>query len=84
MRDIINESYATKLGIVLPHYYPTMPMGLLLAVVLLFVSGRLLLRRHRQSLPPGPKGWPLIGNLLDLPTSYEWEVYAKWGEKWGE
>jgi len=35
-------------------------------------------------MPPGPKGWPLIGNLLDLPTTHEWEVFAKWGEKWGD
>ncbi|GAV99374.1 cytochrome p450 [Lentinula edodes] len=35
-------------------------------------------------MPPGPQGWPLIGNLLDLPTAYEWEIFAKWGERWGD
>ncbi|CAA7261117.1 unnamed protein product [Cyclocybe aegerita] len=30
------------------------------------------------SLPPGPKGLPLIGNLLDLPKESQWETYHKW------
>ncbi|KAJ3859266.1 cytochrome P450 [Lentinula novae-zelandiae] len=55
---------------------------LLLVVAALGVGG-LLTRRRRPSMPPGPQGWPLIGNLLDLPTAYEWEVFAKWGERWG-
>ncbi|KAJ3850502.1 cytochrome P450 [Lentinula lateritia] len=55
---------------------------LLLVVAALSVGG-LLTRRRRPSMPPGPQGWPLIGNLLDLPTAYEWEVFAKWGERWG-
>ncbi|KIK55470.1 hypothetical protein GYMLUDRAFT_1018177 [Collybiopsis luxurians FD-317 M1] len=51
--------------------------------IILFVR-RLLARRRKHPLPPGPKGWPLIGNLFDIPSSYEWELYAKWGEKWGD
>ncbi|KAF8825423.1 hypothetical protein HHX47_DHR7000090 [Lentinula edodes] len=55
----------------------------LLVVAALSVGG-LLTRRRRPSMPPGPQGWPLIGNLLDLPTAYEWEIFAKWGERWDQ
>ncbi|KAE9398795.1 cytochrome P450 [Gymnopus androsaceus JB14] len=55
----------------------------LVAVCILFI-GRLLMRRRQPPLPPGPRGWPLIGNITDFPTSCEWEVFTKWGEKWGD
>ncbi|KAH9998931.1 hypothetical protein BJV77DRAFT_978103 [Russula vinacea] len=29
-------------------------------------------RRHPFPFPPGPKSFPLIGNLRDLPFEYEW------------
>ncbi|KAK0204608.1 cytochrome P450, partial [Desarmillaria ectypa] len=34
--------------------------------------------------PPGPKGLPFIGNLLDIPSEKEWLTFAKWGEKYGD
>ncbi|KAF9645118.1 cytochrome P450 [Thelephora ganbajun] len=40
-------------------------------------------RVTKAPLPPGPKGWPLIGNLLEVPSVEPWKVYAAWGEKWG-
>ncbi|KXN82774.1 O-methylsterigmatocystin oxidoreductase [Leucoagaricus sp. SymC.cos] len=34
-------------------------------------------------LPPGPKGWPVIGNLLDMPVEFEWKTYHEWCKKFG-
>lgn len=34
--------------------------------------------------PPGPKKLPLIGNLLDMPTSFEWFTYHKWCKEFSE
>ncbi|KAI0370176.1 cytochrome P450 [Pilatotrama ljubarskyi] len=55
--------------------------AILLAVILL---NRLFARKQQGPLPPGPKGLPLIGNMLDMPASHEWRTFAQWGERWGD
>ncbi|KAF8909957.1 cytochrome P450 [Mucidula mucida] len=35
------------------------------------------------SKPPGPPGLPIIGNLLDMPSGRDWEVFGRWGETYG-
>ncbi len=61
-----------------------------LLVAFLAIFGVLLLRRftrrsldHRR-LPPGPKGFPLIGNLWDVPAEYPWLTYAQWAATYGD
>ena len=34
-------------------------------------------------LPPGPKGYPLIGNLFDMPAQRSWIVYDEWRRIYG-
>ena len=35
-------------------------------------------------LPPGPKGYPLIGNLFDMPVYKPWVVYDEWRKTYGK
>ena len=35
-------------------------------------------------LPPGPKGYPLIGNLFDMPIHKPWLVYDQWRKTYGK
>ncbi|KXN85119.1 O-methylsterigmatocystin oxidoreductase [Leucoagaricus sp. SymC.cos] len=35
-------------------------------------------------LPPGPKGYPIIGNILNLPTWKAWQVYDEWFKIYGD
>lgn len=52
----------------------------LIGVVLIWL---MLRQKPSAPLPPGPKGWPIVGNLFDMPSSREWETFTQWGEKWG-
>ena len=43
----------------------------------------LLDSRGSSPLPPGPIGWPVIGNLFQISTEKTWEDFAALGRKYG-
>ncbi|KAK1216462.1 hypothetical protein PQX77_020931 [Marasmius sp. AFHP31] len=56
-----------------------------LAAIGLYCVARLVSsKKSSLPLPPGPKGLPLLGNLLDMPSEKEWHTFAKWGQQYGK
>jgi hypothetical protein len=63
----------------------TIVLDCTLFVLAAYFIRRLIVARSSDRLPfpPGPPGLPIIKNLLDWPTSNEWEVLYQWGKKYG-
>ncbi|KAJ6585742.1 cytochrome P450 [Mycena capillaripes] len=55
----------------------------LLAAAAISLCYHLYTRKDTLPLPPGPKGWPLIGSALIWPKSHAWKTFARWGEIYG-
>jgi len=32
---------------------------------------------------PGPRPWPVVGNLFDMPRQTEWETFSNWAKTYG-
>ncbi|KAG6849320.1 hypothetical protein H0H93_009461 [Arthromyces matolae] len=52
-------------------------------IALVLVVQRLL-KKRRPNLPPGPTGWPIIGNLFDMPKEMTWLTFSEWGRIYGD
>ncbi|KAJ7844119.1 putative monooxygenase [Mycena olivaceomarginata] len=37
-----------------------------------------------NSLPPGPRRWPLIGSVLEIPQKHQWVTFSKWSKTYGD
>jgi hypothetical protein len=64
--------------------HPYLILGGVITVLILwnYVSAKHSGLRHLP-LPPGPKGYPIIGALFDMPTERTWLVYDKWFKIYG-
>ncbi|KAK7044238.1 hypothetical protein VNI00_007960 [Paramarasmius palmivorus] len=52
--------------------------------VVLFLSVLLWVQRRKKHHPPGPPGYPFVGNALDMPLKKPWLKYVEWGKKYGD
>ncbi|KAF7375513.1 putative monooxygenase [Mycena sanguinolenta] len=38
---------------------------------------------RKNNVPPGPRRWPLIGSVLEIPQTCQWETFSKWAKTYG-
>jgi hypothetical protein len=62
--------------------FPLKQYHALCAVVFisLYFIGQRLRKKNSLPLPPGPRKLPLLGNVLDIPSSFEWETFLRWSK----
>jgi hypothetical protein len=54
------------------------------SVILIIGSYKVLSRRRKGALPPGPRPWPIVGNITQLPENRDWRTYEKWAKEYGK
>lgn len=56
----------------------------LLCILFFTLVVSVLRRRSYLPLPPGPRGFPIVGYLFERPTRDVYQVYTKWREIYGD
>lgn len=62
-------------------------LTLLILLGAAFIILILLIRKKQNAgrflYPPGPRPYPIIGNLYDFPTVQPWVTYTQWQKEYG-
>lgn len=67
------------------HHSPDLTiLGFAVAAIVVLRTSRTIYNRLNQlPLPPGPKPWPILGNISDFPKAHEGRFWATHKEKYG-
>ncbi|KAG1753721.1 cytochrome P450 [Suillus paluster] len=58
-------------------------LDICLAGAAVYLVKQVFTKKNNVPYPPGPPGWPLVGNVLDMPRIKPWLTFAEWGKKYG-
>lgn len=59
-------------------------INIILGVVALWLVKEITEKKPLGRPIPGPKGWPIIGNLFDVLNEVEYKVFSQWRKKYGQ
>ena len=62
----------------------SLPLVLGVLTPFLFILVTKLKYRNSPPLPPGPRGWPILGSFFEMPESFEWLHWSKFKSLYGE
>lgn len=54
-----------------------------LSVLVIGLVIKIMRRKTRLPLPPGPRGLPIIGNAFDIPSVNMVQTYLRWTNNYG-
>ena len=79
-KPILNWKYVE-----LPHMTAVSPLvsGILFLGFLVIYLVYQVFTSPKARYPPGPRPYPIIGNLLDVPPKYQEKVFANLAKKYG-
>ena|ERR1700761_5295149 len=84
-RDVKQLPAPPAMAHIIPQYFASVAdWRWAFALALAFVPYQwYCLRRKTPPLPPGPRGLPFVGNVLDIPSENHWIKFTELGAIWG-